>query len=270
MPYRVLLPSYELLTDAHVKRALRDLDIQRMGRTRSRWWVRDLAGEPEHNAGSVLIVQLHRRSEVTEEPFDDYFYIPPGLQFWLEVRVKGAVATREARLHARLVALTLAERLRLPAIETRNGVFCRTPEAFAAWCAREAHPDTVLLAKEQHITSAPPPRLGVTRQARSATATAQHAAPLPPEGRLARLWHRFTHSLPHVIALPAHADATVVEALVAEVANTFHGHNVIHDAPHHRLIIFGKDTRATRDALNYFRRRAHPERLRRPHTFLRG
>lgn len=265
MSYRLLLPCFEVMNDARVERALHDLDAVRVRRGQSRWWVRDLAGEPEHNGDSRLVVHLHMRTEVVQESFDSYFYAPPGVQFWIEVRVRGATADREARLHARLVALTLAERLRLPALETRNGVYCRSPEALAAWCSREPHPETVLLAREEHMTAAPPHRLGVMRSPppSAAGAVRESVPPPPPESALARWWHRVTKAKPYYISLPTNVASHVVLALVAEVGDTFHSHNVVHDAKHQRLVIYGKDSRATRDAVNYFRRRAHPERLRR-------
>lgn len=268
MAYRLLLPSTQPVSPARVEQALSGLDRVRTSRTEDRWRVRDLAGEPEHNGDSQLIIEIKTRSAVTREPYESFFFVPHGVQEWVEVLVPRAPINRQTRLHARLVALTLSERLRLPAIETRNGVYCKTPEAFAAWCSREQHPDTVLLAERDHVTVAPTLRIGVRRSqvatgVRAVAGVAERTAPLPQEGRLRAWWHRVTGARPYVIPLPARVEPRVIDALVVEIAATFQSHNVQHDPRNHRLIVYTKDTRGARDAVSYFRRRAHPERLRR-------
>lgn len=265
MAYRLLLPCISGMTAARIERALRTVECMRLGRERSRWWVRDLAGEPDDAGDTRVIVALHGRYDVDREDFDSYFYTPPGVQAWIEVRVRGKRATRQSRMHARLTALLLCERLRVPALETRNGVYCRTPEAFAAWCSREPHPDTVLLDTHEHLTEAPSefPTIAkpVSPLLPSAREGTTYVAPLPPEGWFAGLVHRLTHAKPHIIPLPAGVAPKVVAALVREVAGTFKTYNVAHDAKHNRLIIYGQDTPAAQEAVNYFRRRAHPARL---------
>ena len=271
MAYRVLLPSVRPITADRLEDALHDLDVVRVSRSQLRWLVRDLASGLDHDAGARLLVEIKGRSEVQQEPFDRYFFTPHGVQCWVEVRVSRGPVDRQARLHARLIALGLSERLRLLAVETRNGVYCRTPEAYAAWCSREVHPDTALLAERDHVTVAPPSRLGVRRPpAPEQVADAgPQAMPLPTDGGLAGWWHRVTHAKPYMIPLPARVESHVVQALVQEIIGTFQRHNVVHDVEGHRLIVYAKDTRGARDTVNYFRRRAHPERLRRTSGALR-
>lgn len=271
MSYRILLPCPGQLRDTSVQQALDTLDIRRLRDFPPRWQVSDLAGEPEHNGDSRIIVSLCGRDAVTQEPgADTFFFMPPRVQCWVAVGVKGGQADRAPRLHARLVALQLAERLNLAVLETRNGVYCRTPEAFAAWCARESHPETVLLAKQAHVTTAPRRRTHATRRpgagtrhvASAADGTCRQHLPLPREAWTLRLWHRLTGAKPYVISIPKAANPSLVHALVAEVEGTFHRHNVVYEQESDRLVIYGKDTRGARDLVRYFRRRAHPERLR--------
>ena len=266
MSYRLLLPCVHKIADTEITKALEQLDARRCTADYPRWRMRNLVREAAEPVDTRLRVSLRAASDVQQKASDRYFFEPAKVRAWIEVRVKGAGVDRPGRLRARLVALTLSEHLALPVLETRNGVYCHTPEAFAAWCAREAHPDTVLMGRCDHITDAPPPRSTVRDRSDIVAYAAANLAPLPSRSLLKRAWCAVMGIRPHIVPVPAGAHPLVLDKFVDEVERTFRSQNVFYDPEHQRLVIYGKDTRQTRQMVSYFRKRARPQPLRAAHV----
>jgi len=270
MPYRLLLPAKTELRVRNIERVLKRFDCKRITLSPPpRWRVCDLAGEPEYNGASPLRVCLLDDGAVSfEEGCDRHFHRPRSIVQWIEVRVQSDEVTRPDRLHARLIALALSESLRLPVLETRNGIVAATPESFAAWCAREPDADVIKLGAQQHVTSAPVQRsIGVRRgmpahaPAVASMRSAAAIAPLPAVSVCTRLWRRLFGLRTYIVALPVGTSRVIGEGLAKEIANTFHTRNVSYEYRHSRIIVVARANEGVAEAIGYFRRRAHPARI---------
>lgn len=260
MAYRLLLPCFDASPETKLDAVMTELNARQTGDCPVRWRIEDLPGEYAQAERAQLCVSLLGVSRVDQEAGDNYFHIPRGTDSWIEVRISGGGVNRQLRLHARLIALKIAERLALPVVETRNGVYCRTPAAFGAWCAREPHAQTIRLAQIEHVTEpphwspeplCPPAGAAIARKA---------LARLPRRGLFTRARHRLGRRRAYVVSLPAFEDSAVVSALVAEVFRTFGRGYVVHEPEHHRLVIYGKQNHSTQQMIGYFRIRAHPKK----------
>lgn len=267
MAYRLLLPSSETLFPKQIEEALGEFDVFRTSGLTPTWSITDLAVDEGDGAAHRLSLRLLRDDVMDRESGERFFLRPDNVHVWLELRTIGAADDRGSRLAARLCAVTIATRLGLAVLETRNGVFCRTPEAFTAWCSRTTHPETILIGKDEHRTTLPSRSPGLVRPSvRRDTAVAPMAsranAPLPRATVFQQIWRRIRGLRTYVVTVPASADQAVLAALVVEITATFGNRNVLYDESHDRLLIVGKDSPGTAEVVTYYRRRAHPERLR--------
>jgi len=263
MAYRLLLPSSEPLFPKQIEEALDQFDVFRTGDTTPTWSISDLAVEASDRQSCRMKLQLLRDDAVEQAEDEKHFIRPDGVKIWVVLQTISAADDRTSRLSSRLCALTISTRLGLPVLETRNGVFCQSPEAFTAWCSREPHPQTVLLGSTDHVTLPKKRTRGVVRTADTGGAAVplKHAA-LPTIGKWERLLRKILKQRTYIVAVPTECDPAVLRALVEEIEGTFGERNVLHDADNHRLLVVGKDSPGTAEVVGYYRRRAHPERLR--------
>lgn len=279
MAYRLLLPSSDIIYPRQVEEALSQFDVYRTHDVTPTWSVCDLAVEASDAQAHRLTIRLLRDDAVAQEEDEPHFMRPEGSSVWLELRTPGAADDRSARLALRLCAITVATHLSLPVLETRNGVFCQTPDAFAAWCSRSPHPDTVLLGESEHVTLPKKPRVAGRPlpaapqdnpdlsgkwgkwEAPARNTTIRHA-PLPKVGVFGRAWRKWLNLRTYVVSIPPGANPRIVYALTEEITSTFGDRNVMHDEANSRLLIVAKNTSGTAEIVGYYRRRAHPERLR--------
>lgn len=267
MSYRLLMPSREPLFPRQIEAALGEFDVFRTSDMTPTWSITDMSTESGDGRSGRLSLSLLRDDALVREADERYFLRPDGANVWLEVRTVGAAEDRASRLSARLCAMTLAAQLELPVLETRNGVYCKTPEAFTAWCSRQTHPDTMLMGSTEHRTTLPSRRMTVARPepvvaTRPEPVASRANAPLPHVPWYTDLWRRWLHLRTYIVSVPPGVERKVLEALVQEITATFGDRNVYLDAPHDRLLIVGKDSPGTSEVIAYYRRRAHPERLR--------
>ena len=242
------------------------LDVYRTSDVTPTWSICDLAIEVSDSRAHRLTLRLLRDDVVEREEGERYFMRPEQVRVWLELRAPGAADDREARLATRLSAISMATKLGLPVLETRNGVFCKTPDAFAAWCSRSKHPDTVLLGETEHVTAPKRPNVVTPaerkRLALKGTPVPAKHVPLPQVGKWVALWRKWRKMRTYIVTIPAEAKPHIIHALVEEITSTFGDSNVIHEPHNQRLLIVGKDSVGTVEVVSYYRRRAHPERMR--------
>ncbi len=265
MAYRLLLPSSEVIYPKQVEEALDQFDVFRTGDLAPTWSICDLAVEVSDAQAHRLTLRLLRDDVVERQEEERHFMRPQGARVWLELRCPGASDNRNSRLAARLCAMSIATRMGLPVLETRNGVFCRSAEAFTAWCSRTSHPDTILLGEKEHVTMPKNVRPGVRRPKGgplAKVATAVQSAPLPEVGVATRLWRKWRNLRTYIVTIPTTASSVVVRALTKEITSTFGDSNVIYQEDNNRLLVVAKDSPGTGEVISYYRRRAHPERLR--------
>lgn len=262
MSYRILLACLDVMPTLRVGAVAQELCLDRVDSQPPRWRTRSEGDACE----ARLQVVLYGADDVRRTDDDAYFHTPRNLYAWVEVAVLARNPGREERLAARLLAMQLAAQLDLSVLETRNGVYCRTADAFAAWCARRSHRDTMQLGQKEHVTPAPEPQPPVACDAAAPPVFATPARvekpfasapvlPMPRRGWFTHLRWRFTHARPYVIALPRGLNPQVRDSLVSEMRATFHRRNVTYEPDNHRLLVYGRDTSAVHDVVGRARRR---------------
>ena len=96
----------------------------------------------------------------------------------------------------------------------------------------------------------------------ASVAPAVDSAPLPQLTFAARLWRKWQNLRTYIVTIPPTATGIVVRALTKEITSTFGDSNVIYQPDNNRLLVVAKDSAGTSEVISYYRRRAHPERMR--------
>lgn len=276
MSYRILLPAFEPLAAATLAEMLADFQAECLGVERPQWRIGALMWKPDRPLDFPLLVTLYSADQVCAKPYDSYFHAPRNVKCWVELRVTGEDVSQTERLQTRLMAVALALRLDLPVLETRRGVYCRTPAAFVAWCSGEEHRHQIPLSRKADTSEPAPERCSlVGKSVHPATSPVGSAEAVglprastyvePPEERwITRLWNTLTGRQHYVIPLPIDSEEAVAQKLLAEVRATFPQTRVVYEHQYHRLVIHAKDTAETRDKVHELQRQTGPPRA--PHS----